>query len=168
MEVCQPTGYRQSQNRHALHRNRVPVQVIVQRAVLVVLWHQPELSPRAIICRINQMTQLSNNTFISSMLLGLLIWHLCCQQQWIPGCSHAGAWWSDKSLLPGTTTAHPGRRRSSRLRPLLATCRATPHQTDLFRWSPAGRWFELWFSGPAVEVLRDTNSFKTNKRCLGK
>lgn len=37
VEVCQPTSYRQSQNHHALHGDRVSVQVIVQRAVLVVL-----------------------------------------------------------------------------------------------------------------------------------
>lgn len=35
--MSQPAGDRQSEDHHALHRHSVPVQVVVQRAVLVVL-----------------------------------------------------------------------------------------------------------------------------------
>lgn len=66
--MCQSTGYGQSQNDHALHWNSVSVQVIVQGAVLVVLWHQPELSPGAIICRINQMTQLYKDIYLRNVI----------------------------------------------------------------------------------------------------
>lgn len=37
VEMSQPAGDRQSEDHHALHRHSVPVQVVVQRAVLVVL-----------------------------------------------------------------------------------------------------------------------------------
>lgn len=37
VEMSQPAGHGQSEDHHALHRHGVPVQVVVQRAVLVVL-----------------------------------------------------------------------------------------------------------------------------------
>ena len=54
VEVCQAAGDGQGQNDHAVHRHRVPVQVVEQGAVLVVLGHQPQLGPRAVICRRQQ------------------------------------------------------------------------------------------------------------------
>lgn len=50
VEVCQAAGDGQGQNDHAVHRHCVPVQVVEQGAVLVVLCHQPQLGPRAVIC----------------------------------------------------------------------------------------------------------------------
>lgn len=49
VEVGQAAGHRQRQPDHALHRHRASVQVVEQRALLVVLGDEPELSPRPII-----------------------------------------------------------------------------------------------------------------------
>lgn len=50
VEVSQTAGDGQSQDDHGLNGERVPVQVVVERAVLVVLGHQPELRPGAAVC----------------------------------------------------------------------------------------------------------------------
>lgn len=49
VEVGQATSDGQGQRDHAIHRHRVPVQVVKQRAVLVVFRHKPQLCPRAVI-----------------------------------------------------------------------------------------------------------------------
>lgn len=49
VKVCQATGCGQSQFDHALDGDGVVVQVVEERAVLVIVWHQPELSPGAVI-----------------------------------------------------------------------------------------------------------------------
>lgn len=50
VEMSQSAGDGQSQDDHGLYGERVPVQVVVERAVLVVLGHQPELRPGAAVC----------------------------------------------------------------------------------------------------------------------
>lgn len=49
VQVRQAAGRGQRQLDHALHRHRVAVQIVEQRAVLVIVWHQPQLRPRAVI-----------------------------------------------------------------------------------------------------------------------
>lgn len=51
VEVGQAAGGGQAQLDHALHRDGVAVQVVEERAVLVVVGHQPQLSPRPVICK---------------------------------------------------------------------------------------------------------------------
>lgn len=48
--MSQSAGDRQSQDNRGLDGESVPVQVVVERAVLVVLRHQPELRPGAAVC----------------------------------------------------------------------------------------------------------------------
>lgn len=50
VEVGEAAGRGQRQLDHALHRHGVAVQVVKQGAVLVIVRHQPELSPRPVIC----------------------------------------------------------------------------------------------------------------------
>lgn len=49
VEVGEAAGRGQGQFDHALHGDGVAVQVVEQRAVLVVVGHQPQLSPRPVI-----------------------------------------------------------------------------------------------------------------------
>lgn len=49
VKVGEAAGCRQRQFDHALHGDRVAVQVVEQRSVLVVVRHQPQLSPRPVI-----------------------------------------------------------------------------------------------------------------------
>ena len=49
MQVGQPAGGRQRQLDHPLDGDGVAVQVVEQRAVLVVVGHQPQLGPRAVV-----------------------------------------------------------------------------------------------------------------------
>lgn len=49
VEVGKAAGRGQGQFDHALHGDGVAVQVVEQRAVLVVVGHQPQLSPRPVI-----------------------------------------------------------------------------------------------------------------------
>lgn len=56
VQVRQAAGHRLGEDQHPLHRHRVPVQVVVQRAALVVLGHQPQLRPRAVVCGGHQFT----------------------------------------------------------------------------------------------------------------
>lgn len=49
VKVRQATGCRQGQLDHALDGDRVAVQEVEQRTILMVVRHQPQLSPRAII-----------------------------------------------------------------------------------------------------------------------
>lgn len=49
VEVGEAAGCRQGQFDHALHSDGVAVQVVEQWAVLVVIGHKPQLSPRPVI-----------------------------------------------------------------------------------------------------------------------
>lgn len=49
MQVCKTTSGWQSQLDHVFDGDRVVVQVIKQRAVFMIVWDQPQLSPCAII-----------------------------------------------------------------------------------------------------------------------
>lgn len=51
VEVGEATGRGQRQFNHAFHSDSVAVQVVEQGAVFVVVRHQPQLSPRPVICR---------------------------------------------------------------------------------------------------------------------
>ena len=49
VQVSQAAGGRQGQLDHALDGDRVVVQVVEQGSVLVVVRHQPQLRPRAVV-----------------------------------------------------------------------------------------------------------------------
>ncbi len=51
VEVGEAAGCGQGQFDHSFHSDCVAVQVIKQGAMFVVIRHQPQLSPRPIICR---------------------------------------------------------------------------------------------------------------------
>lgn len=51
MEVGEAAGGRQRQLDHALDGDGVAVQVVEEGAVLVVVGHQPQLSPRAVVLK---------------------------------------------------------------------------------------------------------------------
>ena len=54
VQVGEAAGRGQGQLDHALHGDRVAVQVVEQRAVLVVVRHQPQLGPRSVIYSADQ------------------------------------------------------------------------------------------------------------------
>ena len=126
----------------------------------MVVWHQPQLGPCAIVWarhRNNQeITHLlkNNEKTLSKQInnLYIILWwektiycdlHLCCQQLWSPGCSHGGAWWSDRFLPHGTRSAPLWMRRSSPPRHHPSNVLATPPQNALYQWFLGGR-----LSGP--------------------
>lgn len=49
MQVCQATGSRKRQFDHDLDGDRISVQIVKQRAMLVIVGHQPQLSPCPVI-----------------------------------------------------------------------------------------------------------------------
>lgn len=53
----------QSQFDHPFHRNSVSVQVIKKGAVLMVIRHQPELSPRAVVWKLEYTFQQGCSAF---------------------------------------------------------------------------------------------------------
>lgn len=126
----------------------------------MIVWHQPQLSPRAIICDRENSTllNLKGNTMHTVKLLSTVqctLVYLCCQQQWSPGCSRGGAWWSGKFQLHETRSAPHERRRSSQRRLLLSTSPSTPPRSGLYRWSPAALWYEPLSSGRTAADLQN-------------
>ena len=51
MKVSKSTCCGQSEFYHSFHSNRVSVQIIKEGSMLVIVWYQPELSPRPIVCK---------------------------------------------------------------------------------------------------------------------
>lgn len=49
VQMCKTTGSWQCQFDHSFGSDGVAVQVVKQRAVLMVVWHQPQLGPCAIV-----------------------------------------------------------------------------------------------------------------------
>ena len=50
VQVSQTTRYGKRQLDHSSHSHYVSVQIVIQGALLVILWHKPELCPSYIIC----------------------------------------------------------------------------------------------------------------------
>ena len=49
VQMCEAAGSWQGQFDHSFSSDRVSVQVVEQGAVLMVVWHQPQLRPRAVV-----------------------------------------------------------------------------------------------------------------------
>lgn len=64
MQVRQAAGGRQGQLDHALDGHGVAVQVVEQRAMLMVVRHQPQLSPCAVICGKEMASNINEYTYI--------------------------------------------------------------------------------------------------------
>lgn len=157
MQVCQAAGSRQCQFDHALNGDWISVQIVKQGSILMIVWHQPQLSPCAIICdRENYiLLYLDDNTIhIITKCTAYSFVYLCCQRQWSPECSRGGAWWSGRFQPHETRSVLHERKKSSRRRLLLSTSPSTPPQSVLYRWSPAALWYGPLSSGQTVADLQ--------------